>query len=103
MEVTEESLGCRLGRAFDHLPGGAFFHDAAVAHENHLIGNIAGKGHFMGHQKHGHAIGGQRADHRENFADQFGVEGGGRLVEQHNLGLHRQGAGNGDALLLPAR
>mgnify|MGYP007043774161 CR=1 FL=1 len=31
------------------------------------------------------------------------VEGGQRLVHQHEVGLEHQGAGNGDALLLAAR
>ncbi len=34
---------------------------------------------------------------------QFKVERGERLVEQHHLGFHGEGAGDGDALLLPAR
>ena len=38
----------------------------------------------------------------EDLADEFGIQGAGGLVEQHQLGVHGQGAGDGDALLLPA-
>ena len=41
--------------------------------------------------------------HLQDLADQLRVEGGGGLVEQHHRGLHRQGAGDGDPLLLSAR
>ena len=38
----------------------------------------------------------------EHLADELGVEGRGRLVEEHQLGVHRQGPGDGHALLLAA-
>ena len=38
----------------------------------------------------------------EHFVDHFGVERAGGLVEEHDLGLHGEGAGDGDALLLTA-
>jgi hypothetical protein len=38
----------------------------------------------------------------QHLLDHLGVERRGRLVEQHDLGLHAQGARDGDALLLPA-
>ena len=38
----------------------------------------------------------------EHLADEFGVERRGDLVEQHDLGLHRQRAGDRHALLLAA-
>ena len=56
---------------------------------------------MRGHD-HGHAAVREVTDNREHFADKLGVEGGGRLVEEHDLGVHGKGAGNGDALLLPA-
>ncbi len=36
----------------------------------------------------------------QHFGHQFGVESGGHLVEQHHVGLHGQGPGDGDPLLL---
>ena len=38
----------------------------------------------------------------KNVADQFGIQRRGRLVEQDRLRLHRERAGNRDALLLSA-
>ena len=46
---------------------------------------------------------GERAHHVEHLADELGVERGGRLVEEHELRVHRQGARDRHALLLPAR
>ena len=56
----------------------------------------------MRHDHHRHAVGGKLAHDVENFADHFRVEGRGRLVEQHQVRLHRQRAGDGNALLLAA-
>ena len=38
----------------------------------------------------------------KDLADHLGVEGGGGLVEEHDVGVHGQGAGDGHALLLAA-
>ena len=52
---------------------------------------------------HGHALGGKRTHGAEYFAREFGIEGGGRLVKEHDVGLHGEGARDGDALLLSTR
>ena len=57
----------------------------------------------MGDADHGHALFGQLPHRLEHLPHQFGVEGGGHLVEQHDIGVHCQRAGDGDALLLPPR
>ena len=56
----------------------------------------------MGGHDHGHAALGKVTDDGEHFAHQFRVQGGGRLVQQDDLGVHGQGAGHGHALLLAA-
>ena len=38
----------------------------------------------------------------EHLADQFRIERGGHLVEQHDVRVHGERAGDGDALLLAA-
>ena len=43
------------------------------------------------------------AHHRQHLADQLGIERRGRLVEQHQLGSHRERPGDRHALLLAAR
>ena len=54
----------------------------------------------MRDDNHGHAVGGELAHDLEYLAHDLGVERGGRLVEQHDLRIHAQGAGDGHALLL---
>ncbi len=54
----------------------------------------------MGDDDHGHVDGGEAADDLEDFTGELGVEGGGGFVEEEDVGLQGQGAGDGDALLL---
>lgn len=77
--------------------------DAALVQEHDMVGDVAGKAHFMGDHDHGAAFLGQGLHHFQDFADQFRVQGGGRLVEQHHLRFHCQCPGDGHTLLLPAR
>ncbi len=56
----------------------------------------------MGDNQHGHAIVGKLAHDTQDLADQLGVESGGGLVEKHQLRIHRDSAGDRDALLLAA-
>ena len=82
--------------------GGALLDDVAAVHEDHAVGDLAGEGHLVGDDEHRHALAGQPAHDREDVTDELGVEGRGRLVEEHELGVHRQRPGDGDALLLTA-
>ena len=66
------------------------------------IGDLAGEAHLVGDDDHRHAVlrqGGHRIQH---FLDHFGIERRGRLVEQHDLRVHAEGARDRDALLLAA-
>ncbi len=54
----------------------------------------------MGDDHHRHALGGQAFHHGQHLPHQLRVEGGSRLVEEHELGVHGQRPGDGDALLL---
>ena len=54
----------------------------------------------MGHAQHGHAFVGEFDHDVKHFVDHFRVERGRWLVEQHDLRLHGEGAGDGDTLLL---
>ena len=51
---------------------------------------------------HGHALGGEGAHGAEYLARQLGIECGGRLVKEHDVGLHGKRACDGNALLLSA-
>ena len=57
----------------------------------------------MRHDDHGHAVACQVAHDTQNVADQLGVERRRGLVKEHDVRIHRQGAGDGNALLLAAR
>ena len=56
----------------------------------------------MGHHHHGHAGLRQLLHDLQYLAHHLGVEGGGGLVEQHDLRLHGQRPDDGHALLLSA-
>ena len=77
--------------------------DHAAVHEHQLVADLAGEADLVRHDDHRHAVDGEVAHHLEHLADQLRVERGGRLVEQHELRLHGQRPGDGDALLLAAR
>ena len=49
-----------------------------------------------------HVLGGELQDHLLHLADEFRIERRGNLVEQHQLRIEHQCAGDGDALLLAA-
>ena len=56
----------------------------------------------MGDHHHGGVVLGQLLHNLENLAHHFRIQCGGRLVEQQHVWIHREGAGDGDPLLLPA-
>src|SRR5699024_11752759 len=53
----EEALQALGLRVVDELARGAAVDDAALVHEHHLVGDLAGEAHLMGHHDHGHAVG----------------------------------------------
>ena len=71
-------------------------------HEHHAAAHVARERHLMRHDEHRHALAGQILHDGKHFADHFGVERARRLVEQEDLGIHGQCAGDGHALLLAA-
>ena len=73
-----------------------------LIHKDDAVGHFAGKTHFVGDTYHRHAFLRELDHNVEHFADHFRIERGRRFVEQHDVGLHGEGAGNGDALLLAA-
>ena len=87
-------------RVAKDLRGSALLCDHALVHKDHAIGNRARKGHLMRDHHHGHTLCRQLAHSLKHLAHNLGVKGAGGLVEQHDLGVHAQRAGDGDALLL---
>src|SRR5699024_3127149 len=100
--LVEEPLGALGLRGVEELLGGALLDDAPIVHEEHAIADLAGEPHLVGDDDHGHALFGQLLHHGQDLADELGVEGAGRFVEEHHLRLHRQGARDRHPLLLPA-
>ena len=90
---------CRAGeegfrrRVLDHTP---------IRHEHQPGAHLARELHLVRDNQHRHALTCQALNNLQHLTDQFGVERGGRLVEQHQDRPHREGTGDGDPLLLPA-
>ena len=68
-----------------------------------LVGDLAREADLVRDDDHRHAVARELLHHGEHLADELGVERRGRLVEQHQLRLHRQRARDRHALLLAAR
>jgi hypothetical protein len=101
-DPVEEALGAGVAGVVEQLVGRAVLQDAAAVEEADPVGDLAGEAHLVGGDQHGHAALLQLGDHVEHLPHQLGVEGRGDLVEQHQLGPHRQGAHDRHPLLLTA-
>src|SRR5918995_3542915 len=77
--------------------------DNAFGHKDDFGADLTGKGDLVRDDQHGHSLVGQRQDDVENLADEFRIERGGNLVQQQDLRVHGDGAGDPDTLLLSAR
>ena len=75
--------------------------DQAAVHEDDLVGDLSREAHLVGDDDHRHAVPGELLHRVQDLADELGVQRRGRLVEQHQLRVHRQRPGDRDALLLP--
>src|SRR5690606_21338455 len=102
-DAMQEILRARMLRLVQYIARGALLYHHAAINEQHAVGDFARKTHFVSHHDHGHALFGKLAHHAQHISHQFGIEGGGRFVEQDRLGLHGQGARDRDALLLATR
>ena len=76
--------------------------DFALVHKDNLVGDAAGKAHFMGYDNHRHPFGGERRHRIKDLFDHLWIERRGRLVKEHDFWAHTQGPRDGDALLLSA-
>ena len=87
-------------RILDDLFGRALLDDDAVGHEDDAVGDVSCEFDFMGDDDHRHVHGGEFTDDFQDFACEFGIEGGGRFVKEKNLRVVDEGSCDGDALLL---
>src|SRR5258708_6684418 len=77
-------------------------HNDAAVGEIDLVGNLAGKAHFVGDDDARHALLGELPDGDQHLFHGLRVERCRHLVEQHSGGLHGAAASHRDALLLGA-
>ncbi len=101
--MAEKFAGARHGRLLEDLARWPLLDDPPAIEDDDPVADPLGEIHLMGDDDHGHALVGERLHDAEHLADRLGVERRGRLVEQHDVGLHRQRPGDRDALLLAAR
>src|SRR6266851_4907228 len=85
-----------------HRPRITLFCDDPTVKKDRPAGHLAGEPHLVGDDHHGHTLAGQLPHRVEHLGAQLRIEGRRGLVEEHDLGLHREGAGDCDALLLTA-
>src|SRR4051812_2161939 len=85
LQKTLHPLGAWL---VEHLGGGAFLEDAAIAENDDTVGGAACEADFMRHQDERQAVALQIFQHFEHFALYFGIERTGDLVAQEAARLH---------------
>src|SRR4029450_4593014 len=102
-DLGEEVLGPLGPRVGEELLGRGGLQDPAAVHEHDPVGRRPGEAHLVADHDHGHAGGGQVAHDVQDLVDHLRVQGRGGLVEQQQLGVHGQGAGDRHPLLLAAR
>ncbi|MGX1273645.1 hypothetical protein RKD18_006839 [Streptomyces phaeoluteigriseus] len=102
-EDLAEEVPCPfVPRVVEDLGGRALFDDPSGVDEDDPVGDLPGEADLVGDDDEGGTAGRQVPDDGEDLADEFGVEGGGGLVEEDDAGAEGEGARDGDALLLAA-
>ena len=82
---------------------GQLARDAALAHDEHAVGEAEHLGQVGGHDDHAEPFGGEVADHLVDLRLGADVDALGGLVEEQDLGLRGQPAGEQHLLLVAAR
>ena len=101
--LAEEVTGALGGRGVEDRLRWAGLDHGALVHHHHPVGDLADEAHLVADQDHGHAVGGEAADHVQDLAHQLRIERRGDLVEEQDLGLQGERPGDRHALLLAAR
>ena len=76
--------------------------DPAEVQRGDPVGDLEDVVHVVRDQHHAEAVVGEPADQVEHLAGLRDTEGGGGLVEQHDLGVPQHGLGDGHGLALAA-
>ncbi len=102
LQTLNEPAGFLLLRMLKDLFWRSVLIKPAFIHIEDTVADGPGEIHFMGDDQHGFAGLRQIFDDSLHFAYHGGVQGAGRFIQQDDIGIHREGAGNGYALLLTA-
>src|SRR6516165_11166255 len=100
--LSQEQLRALVLRMLEERLRLVDFDDLPIRHENASVSHLTRKTHFVSDDQHGDARAGELDHGVEHFLDHLGIERRGRLVEQHDLRAHAQGARDRHALLLAA-
>ena len=101
-DLGQELLRALRPRLAEEIVLRGVLDDRALVHEDHAIRDLAGEAHLVRDAHHGHAFLGELHHDVEHLVHHLGIERRRGLVEQHADRIHRQGAGDRDALLLSA-
>src|SRR6266545_878097 len=101
-DLGEEVLCPLRPRVGEEVVRRPLLEDLAGVHEHHPVGGRPGEPHLVADHHHRHAGGRQVPHDVQDLVDHLRVQRRGRLVEQQQLGVHRQRAGDRDPLLLAA-
>src|SRR5882672_6342947 len=63
LDLADEAARALVARRLEDNARRALLHDRALVHEDHAVGGIAGKAHFVADHQHGHAALAQVAHH----------------------------------------
>src|SRR5262249_45918224 len=101
--APDEALDDGIGRALDG-PGLASLDDDALVEHGHAVGDLEDLGDLVADHHRGEAaLAVQLLDEAVDGVDEDRIEAGGGLVEEDDLRLRDQGAGDGHALAHAAR
>jgi hypothetical protein len=89
-----------LSRA-EYLLGRPLSQKIPGLHEDDPVGQLPCKAHVVSNDDHGHPLVRQGVDGIKYLSHQLRIEGGGRLVKEHQFRFHGQSPGDGYPLLLP--
>jgi hypothetical protein len=85
------------------LVGRAILDDLPIEKKADPVGDRLGKAHLVRDDPYRHALFCKLADEVVHVLRELRIEGACCLIEVHDLGVHAEGAGNGNALLLAPR
>src|ERR1017187_488097 len=101
--LRKENLKSHRTRIHQYDAGIAGLFDYPRVEEVNGIGNFTSEVHLVRHHDHGHPALREVLHYFEHLAHQLGVERRRGFVEEHEFGIHGQGASDRDTLLLTPR